>query len=174
VPREKIARLIELARYAPTGHNVQNVEWMALGTRAELDKLAGLTVDWMRWMGVNEKKTARIMNLKETIQRWEAGHDVILRRAPVVIVTHAPKADMRAPTSSTIALTYLELAATGMGLGTCWAGYFGYAAANFPPLKKSLALPDGHRALGAMMVGYPKFKYKRLPMRKTPEIIWRW
>lgn len=174
VPREKIARLIELARYAPTGHNVQNVEWMALGTRAELDKLAGLTVDWMRWMVVHKKETAQNMNLEVTIRRWEEGHDVILRRAPVVIVTHASKADMRAPTSSTIALAYLELAATGMGLGTCWAGYFGYAAANFPPLKKSLALPDGHQALGAMMVGYPKFRYKRLPTRKTPEIIWRW
>jgi nitroreductase/NAD-dependent dihydropyrimidine dehydrogenase PreA subunit len=174
VPREEIIRLIDLARYAPTGHNVQNVKWLAMGTRAELDKLAGLTVDWMRWMVANEKETAQALHLEETVQAWEAGHDVILRQAPVVIVTHAPVADMRAPTSSTIALTYLTLAATSLGLGTCWAGYFGYAAASFPPLKETLALPEGHQTLGAMMVGYPKYRYQRLPTRKRPEIVWRW
>jgi nitroreductase/NAD-dependent dihydropyrimidine dehydrogenase PreA subunit len=174
VSKEKIARLIELARYAPTGHNLQNVKWLALGTRAELDTLAGLTVEWMRWLITNEKEMAQAFHLEETVQNWEAGHDVILRRAPVVIVTHAPKTDLGAPTSSTLALAYLELAATGMGLGTCWAGYFGRAAATFPPLQAALALPDGHQCLAAMMVGYPMFKYKRLPTRRTPEIIWRW
>jgi nitroreductase/NAD-dependent dihydropyrimidine dehydrogenase PreA subunit len=174
VPREKIARLIELARYAPTGHNVQNVRWLAFGTRAQIDKVAGLTVAWMRWMMTNEKETAQAFHLEEIVQAWEAGHDLILRRAPAVIVTHAPTTDMGAPISSTIALTYLSLAATGMGLGTCWAGFFSRAAATFPPLQEALALPDDHKALGAMMVGYPKYRYKRLPVRKTPEIIWRW
>jgi nitroreductase len=61
-----------------------------------------------------------------------------------------------------------------MDLGTCWAGFLSRAAATFPPLQEALALPQGHQALGAMMVGYPKFSYKRLPTRKTPEIIWRW
>ena len=174
VSREKIARLIELARYAPTGHNTQNVQWLAMGNREELDRLAGLTVEWMRWMVANKPEAANSMHLDKTILRWEAGHDVVLRRAPVVILTHAPRADARGPISSTIALSYLELAATGMGLGTCWAGYFGLAAATFPPLQKALQLPEGHQALGAMMVGYPKFGYKRLPTRRTPEVIWRW
>ena len=73
----------------------------------------------------------------------------------------------------TIALTYLELAATSMGLGTCWAGYFNVTATSFPPMQEALALPPGHQAFGSMMVGYPKFSYHRLPLRNPPAISWR-
>jgi nitroreductase len=70
-------------------------------------------------------------------------------------------------------LTHLELAATGMELGCCWAGYFNAAVTSFPPMKKALGLPDGHQCFGAMMVGYPTYRYHRMPERKTPKIIWR-
>ncbi|MBW1867368.1 MAG: nitroreductase family protein, partial [Deltaproteobacteria bacterium] len=98
---------------------------------------------------------------------------IILRNAPVVIIAHAAKDDFSAPTSSIIALTYLELAATSMGLGCCWAGYFHAAATTFPPMMDALPLPEGHQCMGSMMVGYPKFRYYRLPLRKPPEITWR-
>lgn len=78
-----------------------------------------------------------------------------------------------APHACTIALTYLELAATSMGLGTCWAGYFNVAATSFPPMQEALALPPGHQAFGSMMVGCPKFSYHRLPLRNPPAISWR-
>lgn len=174
VPREAVERLIELARYAPTGHNTQSVQWLALGRPEELAALTGLTVDWMRWMLENMREQALSLHMDQTIESCEAGNDEILRKAPVVLIAHAHKADMMAPTSSTIALSYLELAATSMGLGTCWAGYLLMAAMTFPPMKKILALPEGHQCLGAMMVGYPKYRYHRLPTRKTPNIVWRW
>ena len=72
-----------------------------------------------------------------------------------------------------IALTYLELAATSMGLGCCWAGYFNAAAASFPPLIEALALPEGHQSYGAMMIGFPQYQYQRLPARNEPAITWR-
>jgi nitroreductase len=90
-----------------------------------------------------------------------------------LIITHAEKENRMAPTTCTIALTYLELAATSMGLGGCWAGYFNAAATLFPPMMKALGLPEGHQCYGAMMVGYSKFNYHRLPTRNTPEILWR-
>jgi hypothetical protein len=40
-------------------------------------------------------------------------------------------------------------------------------------MQKALALPEGHQSYGAMMVGYPKFNYHRLPSRKPPPITWR-
>ena len=62
--------------------------------------------------------------MDRTIRRWENGKDIIFRDAPIVIAAHAAKGDLIAPTSSTIALSYLELASTSMGLGCCWAAYF--------------------------------------------------
>lgn len=173
VSRDKIEKLVEIARHAPSAHNSQCVEWLVLGNKHELGKLSGIVADWMGWMIENMPEFAASMHLARTKGRWEAGTDVILRNAPVVIVAHADKENRTAPAACTIALTYLELAATSLGLGCCWAGYFNAAATNFPPMMKALCLPDGHQSFGAMMVGYPKFEYHRLPVRKTPRISWR-
>ncbi|MDY7032169.1 MAG: nitroreductase family protein [Thermodesulfobacteriota bacterium] len=165
--------MIDLARYAPTGHNSQSVEWLVLGNRGELKHLAEITIEWMRWMLDNMSEFALSFHMNRAIRKWEEGNDVILRGAPIVMVAHAAKNDHMASTSSTIALSYLELAATSMGLGCCWAGYFHAAATTFPLMMEALQLPDGHQCMGAMMVGYPKFNFHRLPLRNQPEIIWR-
>ena len=173
VSRATLQKLIEVARCAPTGHNTQTAEWLVICDRAELDRLIAIVADWMRWMLANMSDFALSMHMDHALERLEAGEDVVLRGAPVLIVAHANKDDMMAPTTCTIALSYLELAATGMDLGGCWAGYFNAATATFPPMRESLDLPVGNKCYGAMMLGYPQFRYHRLPVRKTPSIIWR-
>jgi len=71
----------------------------------------------------------------------------------------------------TIALTYLELAALSFGLGTCWAGY-AHMATALPSIQEVLNLPEGRQCFGAMMVGYQKFDYHRIPLRKM-NVTWR-
>lgn len=173
VPQETLQKLIEVARYAPTGHNTQTVEWLVLSDRQELNTLVVIVGKWMRWMLANMSEFALSMHMDLALEKLEAGNDIVLRDAPVLIVAHAKKDDMMAPASCTIALTYLELAATGMELGCCWAGYFNAACSTFPPMKAALGLPAGHQCFGAMMVGYPKFRYQRMPERKAPSITWR-
>ena len=88
-------------------------------------------------------------------------------------VSNAPKDERTAPEACTIALAYLELAAPSFGLGACWAGYFNAAANFWPPMQDALDLPEEHISFGAMMVGYPKFEYQRLPLRNEARILWR-
>ena len=97
---------------------------------------------------------------------WEKGNDRICRNAPHLILASGLR---KAPFQSDhiIAITYLELAAHSQGLGACWAGYFNLAAAGYPPLIKALEIPDDCRILGSMMIGYPVYKYYRVPMRKN-------
>lgn len=173
VDKALIERLIHIARYAPSGRNTQGVQWLVLGQSDEIRRIAGSVANWMRWIIDNDPETAASMHLDKTLAHWEKGIDIIFRGAPVVIVAHAEEENPRAQTTCTIALTYLELAATGLGLGCCWAGYFMKAADEYPPLVQVLALPEGHRCYGAMMVGYPKYKYHRLPLRNEPTITWR-
>jgi nitroreductase len=173
VSRADITRLIEVARYAPSGHNSQCVEWLVFDKRDDLQKLTGIVAEWARWMIGSKPELALAWQMDKMLRRWERGNDVILRGAPVVIVTHAEKENRMAPSACTIAMAYLELAATSMGLGCCWAGYFNAAATVFPPMQEALSLPEGHQCFGAMMVGYPKFSYHRLPTRKPPPITWR-
>ena len=173
VPRDVLERLIDIARCAPTGHNSQGVEWLVLGNREELRRFSDITVEWMRWLTDNMPKLAAEMHLDWAIKRWEEGVDIVLRDAPAVIIAHGKKGDRLAPANCTIALAYLELASAGMDLGCCWAGFFAGAAVNFPAMTEALPVPDGHRCYGAMMVGYPKFSYPRIPRRKAPKVTWR-
>jgi len=173
VDRPTLAKLLDIARYAPSGHNLQPVHWTVFEKRDDLQRLAGLVVDWMRFMIGNKPEVAGPMHFDLVVAAWEAGQDRVLRGAPHLMVAHGQQAFPPAQTACTIALTYLEIAAPSLGLGTCWAGYFGAAAIFYPPLIKELGLPEGHLAYGAMMVGYPKFRYQRLPPRNEPKIAWR-
>jgi nitroreductase/NAD-dependent dihydropyrimidine dehydrogenase PreA subunit len=173
VAREDLERLIDIARYAPSGHNLQPVRWLVLGDKAELKRLSGIAVDWMRWMIDNMPDFASAMRMDWAVARFENGYDIILRDAPAVMATHAHKDNRVAPAACTIALTYLELAATTMKMGACWAGYFYAAATTFPPMQEALALPEDQQLFGAMMVGYPQYRYQRMPSRKEARVEWR-
>jgi len=173
VERSLIEKLIDIARYAPSGHNRQPVRWLVIYDSEEVQRLAGMVVDWMRYMLKEHREIAAPMHMDRVVAAWENGDDRVCRNAPHVIVAHAPKEDRSATAACTIALAYLELAAQPLGLGACWAGYFNAAATLWPPMQEALALPAEHISYGAMMIGHPKLDYHRLPLRKVPEITWR-
>jgi nitroreductase/NAD-dependent dihydropyrimidine dehydrogenase PreA subunit len=173
VPRELITRLIEDARYAPTGHNNQELEWLVIDNPEELNRIEKLGLEWIRWAMKNQPQMAAMFDMKEMLKNQEASNSVFMRGAPALIVTHAAKDNPMALIDSATALGYLDLAASSLGLGTCWAGFIFVMANNFPPVKTALALPEGHSAYGCMVLGYNKFKHRRIPTRKEPKITWR-
>jgi len=54
-------------------------------------------------------------------------------------------------------------------IGTCC----GAAPHHVRAMAEALGLPDGHKPLGAMMIGFPRYRYQRLPLRRQPAIAWR-
>ena len=173
VEKSLLTRLIEIARYAPSGHNLQPVNWQVIYKKETIRQLTGRVINWMQHLINEGSPLATDMHLDRVVDAWEDGRDRICRDAPHLIIAHAPKEDRTAPAACTIALAYLELAAAPLGLGACWAGYFTAAAIFWPPMLAALKLPDGHIPFGAMMVGFPRFKYHRLPLRNEPKISWR-
>jgi nitroreductase/Pyruvate/2-oxoacid:ferredoxin oxidoreductase delta subunit len=173
VEANHLTRLIEIARYAPTGTNSQQVNWLVVNSREEVTKLTSMVIDLLRVMIANEHPMSKRFNLTGFVTAWEQGIDIISRGAPTLVMTHAPKDYGLAQVDCTSALAYFDLTAPTLGLGTCWAGFFMIALTQYQPLVDALGLPDGHGVFGAMMTGYPKFKYKRLVPRKAPNITWK-
>ena len=173
VEKDKLSRLMEMARYAPSGHNNQPVSWLVLYEKQQVREAGSHIVGWMRNLAQKHPKFAQAMHMDLIIASWEAGQDKVCWDAPHLIVTHAPQALATSASACMIALTYLDLAAPSLGLGTCWSGFFTFAASAWQPLKDFLALPQGHACFGAMMAGYPKYSFHRLPSRNTPPITWR-
>jgi nitroreductase/NAD-dependent dihydropyrimidine dehydrogenase PreA subunit len=172
VARDVLAGLLDVARYAPSASNRQPVRWLVIYQTAEVRRLAGLVLDWIRACLPTQAPAAR-RNNERLMAAWDAGVDVICRGAPHIIVACGPENLPISATDCAIALTYLELAAPSFGLGACWAGFFTAAARQWPALQEALELTEGHIVCGAMMIGYPRYRYYRLPLRNEAQVIWR-
>lgn len=172
VEREKLSKLIEIAAYAPTGHNSRTVEYIVYTKKEKINELIQHVIDWMKDMLANSPDVAKNMHFDMITKAWEAGIDVVTHDAPVLIFAHGNKSNPNTSTSCIIALSHVELIAPSLGLGCCWAGYVTWCALVYRPLREALHLPEKNAVYGTMMVGYPKVKYYRIPKRSSP-IEWR-
>jgi nitroreductase len=172
VPKKILEGILDIARYAPTAMNAQPVRWIVVHDSAKLKKIVKSVIDWMRSAIENKAPVADALDFGWLVKDYENGNDPICRNAPHLVVTYAHKDNPMAVGDSTIALATFELAALAFGVGTCWAGFFRIAAAASAEVKKELGIPDGHVCTGAMMAGYPKYQYKRIPKRNKIAVNW--
>lgn len=175
VPHDTLARLIDMARYAPSAHNAQSVHWQVVEDTAEVHRLAGLVVDWMLLLIREEPDSPFTLIRKRISKAWDLGMDYVCHHAPHLVITHEPEIGVAEVVArdSVIALTYLELAAASLRLGVCWGGFIEMAANAYHPMTQALEMPEGHKVMGAMMIGRPEFRYQRLPLRNEPKVTWR-
>jgi nitroreductase/NAD-dependent dihydropyrimidine dehydrogenase PreA subunit len=173
IEKEKLAKLIDIAHYAPTGGNSQLIQWLVINSNEKVQKLAAETIEFIKTLIKNNHPLTEKYNLNVLVERWESGIDGIFRKAPALIVAHAPKEYGLAVIDGTIAMSYLDIVAESLGLGCCWAGFFMIAATQSPSISKLLDLPEGNICTGALMIGYAQNKYKRIPPRKEAKILWQ-
>lgn len=170
VPKKTILQILDIARYAASGGNGQPVQWIVVHDAAKVQKIAGLTVEWMKTL----LNTSHPMSgyLPVLIGAWDGGRDVICRDAPHLLFAHIPEGHHIAPVDAIIALTHFDVAAPAFGVGTCWAGFVAMAAISYEPLRKELGIPEGRTCAYAMMFGHPKYGIFGIPRRKPLEVLW--
>lgn len=173
VPHDQLAQIMETVRWAPSASHKQPVHWVMVETLSAVREMAELVVDWMTEVRKENPELARRFNVAGLIAGWRKGQDLILRGAPHLAVAWTEPAATWPEVDCAVALTYLELAAHAHGVGCCWAGYFTYAANAYGPLREALGLPQDARVCGGQMMGYARFRYRRLPWRKPLAIDWK-
>lgn len=172
VEKEKIKRLIEIARYAPTAGNSQRVVWRVVTDRQILEQTADLTAAYLQHVIETREKGDYPVYYPAMVKGHKAGRDPIIRRAPVLLVASTPEMASNGTVDISLAFSYLELMAPSLGLGTCWAGLVYSALLNDPGVKDLLGLSVDAGHFYAMLMGYPKYKFQRLPERRPPRIDW--
>ena len=171
VPKAEIERILDVARFSPTGHNSQDVRWLVINDRAYMDKVRKIGWDWLRWVMKGNPQMAQMF--AGIVEMLDRGKDMFLQGAPAVVIAYGDKNNPMCATDCAIALSYFDLAAQSAGLGCCWAGFFYVSAGSYPPMIEAVALPPGCMPYGALMVGYPVYKYQRIPARKPADITYR-
>jgi len=170
VPTHEFEKALGVACCAPTGSNKQPVQWLIVNKKEDVVKIGAHVIDWMRYVAKTHPEIAQTLNMEALIAQWDDGVDRICRNAPQLVFAYASDEFGSGAADCHTAMAYLELALPGFGLGSCWAGYVNYAVGQWPGLQKELSLPENHTCHGALMVGYPKFKYSRAPKRNAPVI----
>lgn len=172
IPRELFARIFETVRQAPTAVNYQPVRWVVSDDPEKTKEITNLILCWFREEIFKNPTDPGALLGAAMIAKAKAGEDALLRGAPHVAVAVVPK-EHRWPEDGAIALTYLELAAHGLGIGCCWGGYLTIAIRSFAPLREYLGIGDDEHICGAQMMGWPQLRpLRQYPPRREANIHW--
>jgi nitroreductase len=141
---DKLERILEAARLAPTAKNLQSFNIFVIKTAKHKESLT-----------------------KIYSREW-------LIQAPLVLLICGKPADnwIRADGKNyndvdvAIVMDHIILAATNEGLGTCWIGAFDCAAA-----KKELKLPAGLEPIAFTPLGYPADQPREKRRKSISEIV---
>jgi len=168
--RRSIRKVLNVARMAPTATNTQGISYIVVRDKQKLRRIADLVLEWMHLAA----KTVPIMRLYARAAQAEVdkGKEYILRDAPALVVAIGSKKDIhRTHDSGHSCLSYAELYAPTLGLGTCWAGFFEYAGeAEYEPLLELLGVPEDKIIAGAILMGYPRVRYRNIVERQPLDV----
>lgn len=173
VPEELLRQILDIVRYAPSGMNGQPVHWTVITEPEKIHDIVGSIINWARNVEKNQPGHPLAPILPMVIKAWDSGADPVCHHAPALLLAHGYNNNPNAYTDSIIALTHLDLIAPSFGLGTCWAGFVQIGAAASPEITRALCLPKGHVLQHAMLAGFPKYHFRRIPKRDALRVTWR-
>ena len=87
--------------------------------------------------------------------------DGITRGAPSIIIIHAAKNAEAHSNNGMVYATYIMLAAHAIGLGATMVELVPAALNRNKQLKKIFRVPNENEAIMSVILGYPKYRYKR-------------
>ncbi|MCD4825676.1 MAG: nitroreductase family protein, partial [Phycisphaerae bacterium] len=127
VEEDKLRRVLDAGRNAPSAKNLQNWKFVVVRDEATRQELAGACEQpWMELAPV---------------------HVAVIGTSGRMMFCDIP-AD---PVDCAIAIDHMTLSAVAEGLGTCWIGHFRQGEC-----KKILGVPDELQIIELLTLGYPK------------------
>ncbi|MFX0041914.1 MAG: nitroreductase family protein [Candidatus Hodarchaeota archaeon] len=190
IPEDLWNKLIEAGRYSPTGHNDQLVNFTILRdpellkkfsdeiTKGfiELSKIFSERSKWREYRKSIEKDYLKIFEgtlpfFGDFLKGIKRGEEFWRWNGELIII-HASKKTSTLIQDCSVAASNIMLAAESLGLGTCSLGMATAAINTFDNVAKVIQFPPNHIVGYTLAVGFPKFKYYRIPPRKSAKVKW--
>jgi nitroreductase/NAD-dependent dihydropyrimidine dehydrogenase PreA subunit len=187
--RTLLKKLIEAARFAPTGTNKQAVKIVMVTDPARLDvlreKIMARYASYERHLDNPIKRfflkllvdrrlgdPAIRAYLHGFLDKYREGRDPLFHRAPVVAFLFTGKEASTAKDDCVLALYHMVLMAERIGLGSCLLGTVEVAFSKTPALNDLLGVPRDRPLLASACFGFPAIKFERLTDRKDADVTW--
>lgn len=153
---EKLRRVLEAGRLAPSGNNKQ--PWVFIVVQSEQQRQAVMEASHNQsWM---MSAPTFIVAVADIAERAEVEPGLYLDE-------NSPHWELkRAIRDTAIAAGNMLLAADGLGLGTCWVGFFVQSE-----IRPVLGIPDDKFVLGVIPIGYPAEQPPARPRKALAEIV---
>lgn len=160
-------RIKAMLPYIPTGCNYNSLHFSFVESKSAMDEIRSYVNKKILKM-VSNKYTAKYAGKFAKFKAaFENGEDIIFRNAPHMIVVSSKLSAPCANVDPIIALSYIELYAQSLGLGTCWCGFAQACFKILPKLSNMVEIPDGYKPVYVMLLGNPAVKYQRLTLPET-------
>ena len=191
VERRVVEELVEVGRWAPSAGNGQPVDWLAFDDPAQIAALSAEAVAALAQtarmlrnpllrpllaLAVGAERVRRGLEGADSFERLAREHaqgrDPLFFRAPVVLLAHVPEEDYFGRDDAVYAGYNVMLAASAAGLGTCQVGYLMVALERSRKLRSMLGLPEGRRVEVVLTLGYPRYRFRRMPVRRRQGVVW--
>ena len=154
VELEKLDRILEAGRYAPSGGNSQMTHFLVISNRKVLRELAALVMQEFAKMEVTENMYASIA---ASIRASKGGKYIFHYDAPVLILVANRRDYGNNMADSSCALENMMIMANALDLGSCWINQVHWLTDNPVILEylSELGLSDEECVCGGLAVGYP-------------------
>ncbi|KAB2887765.1 MAG: 4Fe-4S dicluster domain-containing protein [Desulfobulbaceae bacterium] len=168
----EIQFLLDTVACAPTGINNRQVLFTVIDDCQVMETLRRATYGSLDAV-IREGRLPAGMEFFQAMveDALKNGKDNIFRGAPHLLIVSAPKDSPSPEADCHIALTYFELLAASMGLGTLWSGLAKWALVMIvPEVLQRLGIPENHQVGYMMVFGYPAVTYHRTVQRASTHV----
>ncbi len=164
VPVSLVRELIADACEAPSASNRQPWGFSVVAGKGMMRRLS----DESKKNLLNDMKTLKSPTLRLYRPVLKDENFNVYYNAPCLVFITGPKGLHSAVKDCSLAASYFMLSAADRGLGTCWVDLG--SAVQDPEILEELHIPEDHRIVAAIVVGYPRVIPER-PPRNEPRIL---
>ena len=167
VEAEKLRKIIDAGRYAPSGGNNQSNHFLVVQNAEVLDRLIALAEAAFAKMKADENTYA---SLRNSILASKKGGYVFTYHAPVLIIVANKKDYGNNMADSVAAIENMMIAANAFDLGSCYINqlYWLNEETSLLSCLRELGLKEDERVYASMVIGYADTS-DGLPNRKPLE-----
>lgn len=168
ISNEDIKFLIDCARYAPSGFNLQPWSFLVIKNKDSLLKLSEsgkkAMIPILEPMKNADKKASDFLVFLKT------KGTSLFYNAPLLVIIFGNKNAPTVDFDCAMAAQNMMLAAHSKGIGSCWIGGLQPALMDEKILKE-IGAPQGYKAVAPLIFGYPEGK-TATPEKKEAEVKW--